>query len=155
VLHRQKLAVRDLLEDSREELVHLNFSIIRISSFQISQCSAYPFNLPITRILTWNTIVTSTERVDGSVFLQQEHNFKCKRSERGSKGQLLLVINSCPQQNRRELINEYPRKQSLRNIKVGDAYQYGILFFQDEDIIHISHLTRDMSAAFSWIYDVF
>lgn len=66
-----------------------------------------------------------------------------------SKGQLLLVINSCPQQNSNKLINGYPRKHSLRNIKVGDAYRYSILLFQDYDIIHISHLTRDMSAAFN------
>lgn len=62
---------------------------------------------------------------------------------------MLLVINSCPQQNPNELINDYPGKHSLRNIKVGDAYQYSILGFHDEDIIHISHLTRDMSAAFN------
>lgn len=36
----------------------------------------------------------------------------------------------------------------LRSIIVGDAYQYSILFIQCEDIISISHLTRDMSAAF-------
>lgn len=36
----------------------------------------------------------------------------------------------------------------LRNIEVGDVYQYGILFLQCEGIISISHLTREMSAAF-------
>lgn len=71
----QKLAVRDLLEDSREGLVHINFSVIRISSFQISQLYRYPFNLPITRILIWNITVTSTEHVHSVFpFLQQKHN---------------------------------------------------------------------------------
>lgn len=58
-------------------------------------------------------------------------------------------MNSCPHQNPNELISDYPGKHSLRNIKVGHVYQYSILFFQDENDIHISHLTRDMSAAFN------
>lgn len=68
-------------------------------------------------------------------------------------------MNSCPQQHPNELINDCSRKQSQRNSKVGGVCQYSALLLQDEVIIHISHLTRDASAAFnrffSWIYDVF
>lgn len=58
-------------------------------------------------------------------------------------------MNSCPHQNPNELINDYLGKHSLRNVKVGHVYKCSILFLQGGDDVHISHLTRDMSAAFN------
>lgn len=56
-------------------------------------------------------------------------------------------MNSYPQQHPNELINDNSRNQSLRNSEVGDVCEYSVSLLQDEVITHISHLTRDTSAA--------